>query len=58
MLYCMINEGFKILEEGMASSPNDIDMVWLHGYGWPKSTGGPMYYAFTVGKSRGVQTMA
>ncbi|CAK8675183.1 unnamed protein product [Clavelina lepadiformis] len=48
MLYCMINEGFKILEEGMASSPNDIDMVWLHGYGWPKSTGGPMYYAFTV----------
>ncbi|KAJ8024782.1 Peroxisomal bifunctional enzyme [Holothuria leucospilota] len=44
-LYSMINEGFKILEEGIASRQEDIDMVWLYGYGWPRHTGGPMYYA-------------
>lgn len=49
MLYPLINEGFKILEEGFASSPMDIDMVWIHGYAWPKHTGGPMYYSSTVG---------
>lgn len=48
-LYPLINEGFKILEDGIASSPFDIDLVWLYGYSWPKHTGGPMHYAFTVG---------
>ena len=52
MLYPMINEGFKILDEGMASSPQAIDMIWIYGYAWPKHTGGVMYYANTVGKMR------
>ena len=45
----MVNEGFKLLEEGIASTPEDIDMIWIHGFAWPKRTGGLMYYAYTVG---------
>jgi 3-hydroxyacyl-CoA dehydrogenase len=48
-LYPLINEGAKVLEEGMASRASDIDVVWLYGYGWPKDKGGPMYYADSVG---------
>lgn len=44
-LYSLINEGFKILEEGIASRQEDVDMIWLYGYGWPRHTGGPLYYA-------------
>uniref|UniRef100_H2Y777 Peroxisomal bifunctional enzyme n=1 Tax=Ciona savignyi TaxID=51511 RepID=H2Y777_CIOSA len=49
MLYPLINEGFKILEEGIAANPWDIDMIYQYGYAWPRHTGGPMYYAFTIG---------
>jgi 3-hydroxyacyl-CoA dehydrogenase len=45
----MINEGAKILEEGIAIRPSDIDIVWINGYGWPVYRGGPMFYADTVG---------
>ena len=45
LLYPMIAEGAKILDEGMAQRPGDIDTVWLNGYGWPAWTGGPMYWA-------------
>jgi 3-hydroxyacyl-CoA dehydrogenase len=48
-LFAMINEGAKILEEGKALRPSDIDMVWVHGYGWPVYRGGPMFYADTLG---------
>jgi len=48
-LYPMINEGAKILEEGIAARASDIDVVWLNGYGWPADRGGPMYYADTIG---------
>jgi len=48
-LYPMINEGVKILEEGIASRASDIDVVWINGYGWPAYRGGPMYYADAVG---------
>jgi 3-hydroxyacyl-CoA dehydrogenase len=48
-LYPMINEGFKILEEGMAIRASDIDIVWTNGYGWPVYEGGPMFYGNTVG---------
>jgi 3-hydroxyacyl-CoA dehydrogenase len=48
-LYPMINEGAKILQEGMAYRASDIDIVWLNGYGWPAYRGGPMFYADTVG---------
>jgi 3-hydroxyacyl-CoA dehydrogenase len=52
MMYPMINEGAKILEEGIAARPSDIDVVWLYGYGWPIYRGGPMYWADTVGLKR------
>ena len=45
MLLPMVNEGAKILEEGMALRAADIDVVWLKGYGWPVYRGGPMYWA-------------
>ncbi len=48
-LYPMINEGVKILEEGIASRASDIDVVWINGYGWPAYRGGPMFYADAVG---------
>lgn len=48
-LYVMINEGAKILAEGIALRPSDIDIAWVHGYGWPAYRGGPMYYADTLG---------
>ena len=52
MLYPMINEGARILEEGIASRPSDIDVIWMNGYGWPSWTGGPMHYADTVGLAK------
>jgi 3-hydroxyacyl-CoA dehydrogenase len=49
MIYPMINEGARILEEGIALRPSDIDVVWVYGYGWPVWRGGPMHYADQVG---------
>ena len=49
MIYAMINEAAKILEEGIALRPSDIDVVWVYGYGWPIYRGGPCYYADQVG---------
>jgi len=48
-LYPMINEGAKILEEGIAIRGSDIDVVWINGYGWPRYTGGPMFWADSIG---------
>ncbi len=48
-LYPMVNEGAKILAEGMAQRASDIDVVWIYGYGWPVYRGGPMFWADTVG---------
>jgi 3-hydroxyacyl-CoA dehydrogenase len=49
MIYPMINEGARILEEDIAARPSDIDVIWLYGYGWPIHRGGPMFYADQVG---------
>ena len=49
MIYPMINEGARILEEGIATRPGDIDIIWIYGYGWPVWRGGPMHYADQVG---------
>ena len=49
LFYPMINEGARILEEGIATRASDIDIIWINGYGWPVWTGGPMFYADTVG---------
>ena len=48
-LYTMVNEGAKILEEGMAQRASDIDVVWIYGYGWPVYRGGPMFWADSEG---------
>ncbi len=49
LLYPMVNEGAMILEEGIAQRASDIDTVWINGYGWPPYTGGPMFWADTIG---------
>ncbi len=49
LLYPVVNEGAKILEEGIALRAGDIDMAAILGYGWPVYTGGPMFWADTVG---------
>lgn len=51
LFYPMVNEGAKILEEGIAARSSDIDLVWINGYGWPAATGGPMHWADRVGLS-------
>jgi len=45
VLYPLVNEGFKILEEGIASDPCHIDVIYIYGYGWPVWRGGPMFWA-------------
>ncbi|MET0322459.1 MAG: 3-hydroxyacyl-CoA dehydrogenase NAD-binding domain-containing protein [Duganella sp.] len=49
LVYALVNEGARILEEGIALRASDIDMVYLAGYGFPPYRGGPMFYADTVG---------
>jgi 3-hydroxyacyl-CoA dehydrogenase len=49
LVYSLVNEGARILEEGIAMRASDIDMVYLTGYGFPLHRGGPMFYADTVG---------
>ncbi|HEY2809279.1 MAG TPA: 3-hydroxyacyl-CoA dehydrogenase NAD-binding domain-containing protein [Steroidobacteraceae bacterium] len=48
-LYAMINEGARLIESGVVSRPHEIDVIWLHGFGFPAYLGGPMYYADQVG---------
>jgi 3-hydroxyacyl-CoA dehydrogenase len=48
-IYALVNEGAKILEEGIALRASDIDIVYIYGYGFPRYRGGPMFYADTVG---------
>ncbi|MCX8497046.1 MAG: 3-hydroxyacyl-CoA dehydrogenase NAD-binding domain-containing protein, partial [Akkermansiaceae bacterium] len=48
-IFALINEGARILEEGIAARASDIDLVYLNGYGFPRHRGGPMLYADTVG---------
>jgi 3-hydroxyacyl-CoA dehydrogenase len=48
-IYSMINEGARILEEGVAMRASDIDVVYTSGYGFPRYRGGPMFYADSVG---------
>jgi len=49
LVYALVNEGARILDEGIAMRASDIDMVYLTGYGFPLARGGPMFYADTVG---------
>ncbi|MFP2924966.1 3-hydroxyacyl-CoA dehydrogenase NAD-binding domain-containing protein [Pyxidicoccus sp. 3LG] len=56
-VYALVNEGARILEEGIAQRASDIDLVYLSGYGFPVFRGGPMLYADTVGLMNVVRTM-
>jgi 3-hydroxyacyl-CoA dehydrogenase len=57
LVFSLVNEGAKIVEEGIAMRASDIDMVYLTGYGFPLFRGGPMCYADTVGLYNVVATM-
>jgi 3-hydroxyacyl-CoA dehydrogenase len=48
LLFPMINEGARILAEGVARRPGDIDVIWVYGYGFPAHRGGPMHYADSI----------
>ncbi len=52
IMAAMVNEGARILGEGIALRPLDIDVVFVHGYGYPRYRGGPMHYADSVGLPR------
>jgi 3-hydroxyacyl-CoA dehydrogenase len=49
LIFPMVNEGARILGEGIAARASDIDVIWMNGYGWPAWRGGPMYYADRAG---------
>jgi 3-hydroxyacyl-CoA dehydrogenase len=49
LLYPMVNEGAKILDEKIAIRASDIDVIWVYGYGWPVYRGGPMFWADQIG---------
>jgi 3-hydroxyacyl-CoA dehydrogenase len=57
LLYALVNEGARILEEGIAQRASDIDLVYLTGYGFPPSRGGPMFHASRVGLGLVVRRM-
>ena len=57
LVYALVNEGAKIVDEGIAQRASDIDMVYLAGYGFPMQRGGPMNYADTKGLFNVVQSM-
>lgn len=56
-LYVMVNEGARIIEDGIAQRASDIDVVWIHGYGWPRHRGGPMHWADQVGAGTIVESL-
>ncbi|TPJ20873.1 3-hydroxyacyl-CoA dehydrogenase NAD-binding domain-containing protein [Mesorhizobium sp. B2-7-2] len=56
-LYPLVNEGAKILEEGVAARASDIDVVWVNGYGFPIGKGGPMFWAGVAGAAKIVERL-
>ncbi len=58
LLFTMVNEGAKILDERIAQRASDIDTVWINGYGWPAETGGPMFWADSIGLDTVAQGLA
>jgi 3-hydroxyacyl-CoA dehydrogenase len=56
-IYPLINEGARILEEGIAARASDIDVVWMNGYGFPPYRGGPMHYADNIGLGAVLKTI-
>ncbi len=56
-MYPMINEGAKVLEEGIAARSSDVDIVWINGYGFPVGKGGPMFWAEMEGLPKIVERL-
>jgi 3-hydroxyacyl-CoA dehydrogenase len=56
-IYPLINEAARILEEGIALRPSDVDMVWINGYGFPPYRGGPMHFADSEGVKKVYETI-
>ncbi|HZA13219.1 MAG TPA: 3-hydroxyacyl-CoA dehydrogenase family protein, partial [Myxococcaceae bacterium] len=56
-IFALVNEGARILEDGIALRASDIDVVYLAGYGFPRFRGGPMLYADTLGLPNVVRAM-
>ena len=56
--YPLVNEGARILEEGLALRASDIDVIWMHGYGFPRFRGGPMFWANLIGTRTIYDTMS
>ncbi len=52
VLLPMVNEGARILEEGIASRASDLDVIFVYGFGWPAWRGGPMFWADRLGLKR------
>ena len=57
LVHPLVNEGARIVEEGIAARASDIDVVYVNGYGFPAWRGGPMYWAEQDGLQRVVETM-
>ena len=57
LIYALVNEGARLLEEGIAAKASDVDIVYLTGYGFPVWRGGPMCYADSQGLFNVVQAM-
>jgi 3-hydroxyacyl-CoA dehydrogenase len=57
ILSAMINEGARILDEGIATRASDIDVIWVYGYGFPAHRGGPMFYADLIGLAKIVERL-
>ncbi|MGB5512393.1 MAG: 3-hydroxyacyl-CoA dehydrogenase NAD-binding domain-containing protein, partial [Woeseiaceae bacterium] len=49
LIYALVNEGMRIVDEGIAQRPSDIDVVYVYGYGFPVARGGPMHFADAIG---------
>ena len=56
-IYALVNEGARIVQDGIAQRPSDIDVIYVAGYGFPMFRGGPMFYADTVGLPKVLETI-
>ncbi|EOD79566.1 Enoyl-CoA hydratase [Grimontia indica] len=57
LVLALVNEGANLLEKGIARNSEDIDTIWLNGYGFPRFRGGPMYYAKAAGISNTIESI-
>ena len=56
-LFALVNEGARVLDEGISERASDLDLIWIYGYGFPRYRGGPLFYADSVGVDHVYATM-